>query len=75
MCGVMHINQVRNEDMRRRTDVMRELAGRAEQSVLRWFGYIKRIEGEPVGEENSRIRCERCEVERKAMNGMDEWMV
>ena len=28
-------------------------------------------ENGPVGEENSRIRCERCEVERKAMNGMD----
>ena len=27
--------------------------------------------GGPVGEENSRIQYERCEVERKAMNGMD----
>ena len=25
----------------------------------------------PVGEENSRIRCENCEVERKVTNGMD----
>ena len=28
--------------------------------------------GEPVGKEKRMIRCERCEVEKKAMNGMDE---
>ena len=27
----------------------------------------------PVGEENSKIQCERCEVERKATNRMDGW--
>ena len=30
--------------MQRRTDVMRELVGRAGQCVLRWFGHLKRIE-------------------------------
>ena len=28
-------------------------------------------EGGLVGEETSRIQCERCEVERKAKNGMN----
>ena len=27
--------------------------------------------GGPVGEENSRIQCMRCEFERKTKNGMD----
>ena len=33
---------VRNEDGRRRAGIERELARRADQSVLRWFGYVER---------------------------------
>ena len=35
--------------------------------MLRWFGQMERME------ENTRIRCKRCEVEKKAKNGMDRW--
>ena len=37
MCGITHMDRVRNGVVRRRT-------GAAEQSVLRWFGHIERME-------------------------------
>ena len=44
MCGVTRRDRIRNEEIRRRTGVGRELAGRADQSRLRWFGHIERME-------------------------------
>ena len=44
MCGVTRRDRIRNEEIRRRTGVMRDLAGRADQSTLRWFGHIERME-------------------------------
>ncbi|KAK3869735.1 hypothetical protein Pcinc_024963 [Petrolisthes cinctipes] len=41
MCGVTRMDRVRDEKVRRRTGVVRELAG---QSVLRWFGHVERME-------------------------------
>ena len=64
------MDRVRNEEVQRITGVTRELIGRAEQSVLRWFVHGENGGG-LVGEENSRIQCKRSEVERKAINGMD----
>ena len=57
MCGVTRIDPVIHVEVQRRTGVTRELCCRAEQTVLR---LVKRIVGE------------RCEVERKTNNGMDE---
>ena len=57
--------------LRRKIGVIRELACRAEQSVLRWFETPGEIREELVGEENSRIRCKRYVVERKTKNGID----
>ncbi len=37
-------DRVRNDEVRRRTGVVRELADRAEQGVLRWFGHVERTE-------------------------------
>ena len=53
--------------------VLQELAGRAEQSVLWWFGHMERMEEDLLVKRiiGSVVRGERCEVERKAMNGMD----
>ena len=34
---------VRNEEVRRRSGIERELASRAHQRVLRWFGHVRRI--------------------------------
>ncbi len=44
MCGVTRMDQVRNEEVRRRTGIVKELAERAEQGVLRWFGHVERME-------------------------------
>ncbi len=49
------MNRVGNEEMRRKTVVIRELADRAEQGVLRWFGYIDRMNEGHLGEDNNKI--------------------
>ena len=38
------MNRVRNEELRRRTGIERELASRADQRVLRWFGQVERMD-------------------------------
>ena len=38
------MDRVRNEEVRRRTGTERELANRADQRVLRWFGQVERME-------------------------------
>ena len=37
------MDRVRNEEVRRRAGIERELASRADQRVLRWFGYVERM--------------------------------
>lgn len=44
MCGVMRMDRIRNEEVRRRTGVTRELSGRVGQYCLRWFGHVERME-------------------------------
>ena len=38
------MDRVRNEEVRRRAGIERELASRADQRVLRWFGHVERID-------------------------------
>ena len=38
------MDRVRNEEMRRRAGTERELASRADQRVLRWFGHVQRMD-------------------------------
>ena len=38
---VSRMDRVRNEEVRRRARIERELASRADQSVLRWFGHVE----------------------------------
>ena len=42
--GVSRIDRVRNEEVRRRDGIERELASRADQRVLRWFGHVERMD-------------------------------
>ena len=35
---------VRNEERHRRAGIERELVSRADQSVLRWFGHVERMD-------------------------------
>ena len=41
LVGVSRMERVRNEEVRRRAVIERELASRANQRVLRWFGMWK----------------------------------
>ena len=38
------MDRVRNDEVRRRAGIERELASRADQRVLRWFGYLEIID-------------------------------
>ena len=40
--GVSRMDRVRNEEMRRRAGIERELESRADHRVLRWFCHVKR---------------------------------
>ena len=38
------MDRVRNEEVRRRAGIERELASRADQRVLGWFGHVERMD-------------------------------
>ena len=44
LVGVSRMDRVRNEEVRRRAGIERELASRAEQRVLRLFVHVKRMD-------------------------------
>ena len=44
LAGVSRMDRVRNEEVRRRAGIERELASRAGQRVLRWFGLVERMD-------------------------------
>ena len=44
MVGMSPMDRVRNEEVRRRVGIERELASRAEQRVMRWFGHVERMD-------------------------------
>ena len=41
---VSRMNRVWNKEVRRRAGLERELASRADQRVLRWFGHVQRMD-------------------------------
>ncbi len=46
MFGITQMDRVRNNEVRRRTGVVRELAERSKQRVLQWFGHVERMDEE-----------------------------
>ena len=44
LVGVSRMDIVRNEEVRRRARIERELASRADQRVLRWFRHVERMD-------------------------------
>ena len=46
ICGLTLWNKEGNEEVRRRVQAERKLSGRVDQSVLRWFGYVERMDEE-----------------------------
>ena len=43
LVGVLRMDRVGNEEVRRKAGIDRELASREDQRVLRWFGHVERI--------------------------------
>ena len=41
---VSQMDRVRNEEVRRRAGIERELVSRADQRVLKWFGHVERMD-------------------------------
>ena len=44
MVGVSRMDRVRNEKVRRKAGIERELVSRADQRVLRWFIHVERMD-------------------------------
>ena len=44
LVGVSRMDRVRNEEVCRRAGIEMELASRAFQTVLRWFGHVQRMD-------------------------------
>ena len=44
LVGVSRMDRVRNEEVRRRAGIEREITSRADQRVLRWFGHVERMD-------------------------------
>ena len=44
LVGVSRMDRVTNEEVRRRAGIESELASRADQKVLRWFGHVERMD-------------------------------
>ena len=43
LVGLSRMDRLRNEEVRIRVGIERELASRVDQRVLRWFGHIERM--------------------------------
>ena len=41
---VSQMDRVRNEEVRKRAGIERELASRVDQRVMRWFGHVERMD-------------------------------
>ena len=73
---VLRLDRVKNEEVRRRARIERELASRADQRVLRSFGHVERID-----EYRLVRRVLMAEVSEGRLRGrprlgwMDGWMV
>ena len=44
ICGVKRTDRVRNEEIRRRSRKKASESERMDQSILKWFGYVERME-------------------------------
>ena len=44
LAGVSRMDRFKNEEVRRRAGIERELASRVDQRVLRWFGHVERMD-------------------------------
>ena len=70
LVGVSRMDRVKNEEVRRRAGIEMELASKADQRVLRWFGHVERMDDYRLVEISvGRVRG------RPRLGWMDGWMV
>ena len=66
LVGVSGKDRVRNEEVRRRAGIERELASRADQRVLKWFGHVERMGEYRMARRVMMVEAARqCEKNRK----------
>ena len=72
MTGVSWLDRVRNEVVRVRTGVGRELAARVDMNVLRWLGHVERMDNERLLKKvmNAKVDGRRLE----GGSGLGGWM-
>ena len=51
ICELISWNRIRNEEVRRRTQVDRQSSGRVDQCMLKWFGHVERMDQEHMAKE------------------------
>jgi hypothetical protein len=49
MCGVTRMERLRNVEIRRRCGNTRSMGDKTDQSVLRWYGHMERMENKRLG--------------------------
>ena len=73
LVGVLQMDRVRNEEVRRRAAIERELTSRADQRVLRWFGQVERMDGYRVARRLLIAEVSRGRVTRDTEVTLDGW--
>ena len=69
------MDRVRNEEVRRITGIERELASRADQRVLRWFGHVGRVDEYRMARRVLMAEVSGGRVRGRHTVGLAGWMV
>ena len=69
------MDRVRNEEVRRRAGIERELASRADQRVLRWFGDVERMKVYRIAQRGVDGGSKWRASTRETVVRLDGWMV
>ena len=69
MTGVSRLDRVRNEVVRARSGMRRELAARVDMNVLRWFGHVERMDNERLLK-----KVMNAKVDGRSARGLGGWM-
>ena len=73
LVGVSRMDRVRNEEVRRRAGIERELPSRADQRVLRWFGRVERMDEYRMARRVLMAEVSGGRVRRRPRLGLDGW--
>ena len=73
LVGVSQMDRVRNDEVHRRAGIKWELASRADQRVLKWFGHAERMDEYRMARRV--LKAEVMEGRYEGDRGCAEWMV